>query len=105
MPSVNDEDRKIVLSLEKEIETPDWSSLPGWDGYSVPAGTDTSRAPTVRVPVALTIDSDGDSSQTPSEWILFMFSDEDENWFMLTYEEAAQVRNRLNILLENYDKL
>jgi len=105
MTSVDDEHRVTVLSLEATVEVPDWSGLPGWNGYSVPAGTDTSRAPTTRVPVALTIDSDGDSSQTPSDWILFMFSNEDENWFMLTYEEVAQVRNRLNILLENYDKL
>jgi hypothetical protein len=102
---VNDENRKTILSLEAEVVVSDWSGLPGWNGYSVPTGTDTSGAPLKMQPVSIVIDADGDSSYDPSDWIWMSFSDDTETFFRLTYEEAAQVRNRLNILLENYDKL
>lgn len=105
MVHVNDENRRTILSLEPEVAVPDWSGFPGWNGYSVPTGTDTSSAPLKMQPVSLAIDSDGDSSYDPSNWIWLLFSDDEETSFRLTYEEAAQVRNRLNSLLENYDKI
>lgn len=105
MTNVNDENRTVILSMEPQVQVPDWSGLPGWDGYSVPTGIDTSDAPTKYEPVSVTIDSDGDSSFDPSIWIWMCFSDENETSFHLTYGEAAKIRNRLNVLLENYDQI
>ena len=99
------DERKIVLSIEDELVTPDWSGLPGWDGYSVPEGTDTSNAPMKPYPVTVTVETDSDSSFTPSQWVWLMFFADEEPWFRFTYGEAVQLRDKLSEAVEWYEKL
>lgn len=55
----------------------------------------------------LEIDADFDSALTPTDWVWFMFyttdnetkGSPDEDWFMLTYEEAEQAYDRLGRIL------
>ena len=95
----------IVLSLQPLVEEADWSGLPGWNGYSVPAGTDVSGAPTKMAPVVMRIDEDFDSSFKPCTWVTMSVSTDDEPHYRLTYGEASRLRNRLNQLLDFYDNL
>ena len=50
-------------------------------------------------PATLSIDTDHDSSLTPSARVFLMFATDNEPWFKLTYEEAAQVHDRLGRIL------
>ena len=50
-------------------------------------------------PAALSIEPDLDSRFTPQQWVWFMFATDNEPWFKLTYEEAAQVHDRLGRIL------
>ena len=50
-------------------------------------------------PASLHIDTDYDTSLTPSSRVWFMFATDNEPWFKLTYEEAAQVHDRLGRIL------
>lgn len=46
------------------------------------------------------IDVDGDSSLHPAEWVTMYGIVDDEDWYInLTFEEAAQMRDRLNLIL------
>jgi len=50
-------------------------------------------------PATLSIEPDLDNSFTPQQWVWFMFATDNEPWFKLTYEEAAQVHDRLGRIL------
>ena len=50
-------------------------------------------------PATLSIEPDLDSGFTPQQWVWFMFATDNEPWFKLTYEEAAQVHDRLGRIL------
>ena len=50
-------------------------------------------------PAKLSINADYDSSLTPSARVFLMFATDNEPWFKLTYEEAAQVHDRLGRIL------
>lgn len=91
--------RTIPLSLEPLVDVQDWSGLPGWDGYSVPTGTDTSGAPWVQEPASLTVDADYESSSVPPHSVLLAFFTDDEPWYRLTYEEAEMLYERLGLIL------
>ena len=71
---------RIALSLEE-----------GLDAHSLDCGHFD--------PATLSIDADHDISSTPQEWVWFMFATDNEPWFKLTYEEAAQVHDRLGRIL------
>ena len=50
-------------------------------------------------PAMLSIDAGYESSFTPSNLVWLMFATDNEPWFKLTYEEAAQVHDRLGRIL------
>jgi hypothetical protein len=79
------EDYNVYLSLEKPVQV---SDIP----------EDTERA-------FLEVSADSETGQRPDQWVWLAFFARDEPWFKLTFAEAAQVRDRLNYLLEVYDTL
>lgn len=92
----------IPLSIHRPMESPDWSGLPGWDGYSIPTGTDTSGVTdTVLTPAHLSVDVDQDSSFDPPVWVHIALTDEahDFDRIKLTYAEARLLRDRLILIL------
>jgi hypothetical protein len=46
--------------------------------------------------ITLSVQEDFDTSENPNSWIWLSFTDENETSFMLTREEAARLRDRLN---------
>ena len=101
MSLVDRTNETILLSLEDDVSVLDFSSIEGYDGYSAPISPDIdySALPTVLEPASLSIDADGDSSQTPDSWIWFSFFVDDEPAYRLTYEEAEKVYDRLGRIL------
>jgi len=50
--------------------------------------------------ITVSVQEDFDSSENPNSWIWLSFTDENETCFMLTREEAARLRDRLNFCVE-----
>lgn len=102
MSLVDRTNETILLSTHRPMESPDWSGLPGWDGYSVPTGTDMSGVTgTVFTPAELNVDVDGDSSCDPRHWVHICWTDDehDSDRIKLTYEEAGLLHDRLGLIL------
>jgi len=52
------------------------------------------------------IESDGDSSMDPEQWItVYGLGETQDLHFDMSYEETAELRDRLNHLLERYDEI
>lgn len=102
MSLIDRTNEQIPLSLHEPMESADWSGLPGWDGYSVPTGTDTSAATGTKLtPAGLWVDADSDSSFAPSHWVHVCWTDDehDSDRIKLTYEEARRLRDRLTLIV------
>lgn len=102
MSLVDRTNERIPLSLHKPMIGPDWSGLPGWNGYGVPADTDVSGVTaTKETPAELYVDADSDSSFDPSHWVAIHLTDEvnDSSAIKLTYDEAGLLHDRLGLIL------
>lgn len=94
---VTSHDHKVLLSLEDDVDVPTL-----FDSY---ANAWDMENGVVKEPASLSIEVDSDSALSPTQWVWFEFFADNEPWFRLTFAEAAEVRDRLNHLLEGYDAL